>query len=133
MFIYCIICILDQSFFRRGTSIRRPFYKQDSVSSKQTFLMNYRQLMKLFHCFSCRTLQKILFIDMAIIAFMTMGWIFGITASHFQKDSLVILFLVSHFLLALIVFGLRCLMDDQVSHIHSKSFLLMLMENSFTC
>ena len=70
----------------------------------------------------CRTLQKILFIDMAIIAFMTMGWIFGITASHFQKDSLVILFLVSHFLLALIVFGLRCLMDDQVSHLLFEVF-----------
>ena len=62
-----------------------------------------------------RTLHKILYIDLVIAALMTLGWIFGITASHFQEDFLVILFLVSHFILAVIVFGFRCLMDDQVS------------------
>ena len=131
VFIYCIICILNQSFFWRRTSICRPFYEQDSVSKKQTY--GHPIPTSLYTIVFCRTLQKILFVDMAIIAFMTMGWIFGITASHFQKDSLVIFFLVSHFLLALIVFGLRCLMDDQVSHINSMFLLLMLMENSYIC
>ena len=43
-----------------------------------------------------------------------MAWIFGITSTHFQQDVLVILFLVTHLLLAVTIFGLRCFMDDQV-------------------
>ena len=60
------------------------------------------------------TLHKILYIDLAIVALMTLGWTFGFTASHFQEDILVILFLVAHFFIAVLVFGFRCLMDDQV-------------------
>ena len=72
----------------------------------------------LFLAFYYRTLFKILYIDIAIIALFSMAWIFGITSTHFQQDVLVILFLVTHLLLAVTIFGLRCFMDDQVSFLN---------------
>ena len=57
-----------------------------------------------------------------------MAWIFGITSTHFQQDVLVILFLVTHLLLAVTIFGLRCFMDDQVR----KAFLFTIKIFGYT-
>ena len=57
-----------------------------------------------------------------------MAWIFGITSTHFQQDVLVILFLVTHLLLAVTIFGLRCFMDDQVR----KVFLYTIKSFGYT-
>ena len=50
----------------------------------------------------------------AITALMSLGFIFGITSAHFQQDGLIITFLVVHLALALVIFLLRVLMDEQV-------------------
>jgi len=60
------------------------------------------------------TLKKNRLIMVAITILMSLGFIFGITSSHFQQDGLVITFLVVHLALALVIFLLRVLMDEQV-------------------
>jgi hypothetical protein len=42
------------------------------------------------------------------------GWSLGVTSAHFQREELIILFLVVQLLLGLAVLGLRCLLDQQV-------------------
>ena len=56
----------------------------------------------------------------AITILMSLGFIFGITSSHFQQDGLVITFLVVHLALALVIFLLRVLMDEQVCFLISS-------------
>ena len=58
----------------------------------------------------------------AITILMSLGFIFGITSSHFQQDGLVITFLVVHLALALVIFLLRVLMDEQVCFLLSLLF-----------
>ena len=59
-------------------------------------------------------------IMVAITILMSLGFIFGITSSHFQQDGLVITFLVVHLALALVIFLLRVLMDEQVCFLISS-------------
>jgi hypothetical protein len=42
------------------------------------------------------------------------GWSLGVTSAHFQREELIILFLIVHLLLGIAILGLRCLMDKQV-------------------
>ena len=62
---------------------------------------------------------------LAITSLMSLAYIFGITSAHYQEDGLIITFLVLHLILAFIIFGLRCIMDEQVSFFPIFSNLLM--------
>ena len=64
--------------------------------------------------FSYRTLRKNRITMLAITILMSLGFIFGITSTHFQQDGITITFLVIHLILALVIFIFRVFMDDQV-------------------
>ena len=51
---------------------------------------------------------------MSITTLMSLGFIFGITSSHYQEDGVIITFLVVHLALALVIFVFRVFMDEQV-------------------
>ena len=63
---------------------------------------------------SYRTLRKNRITMLAITILMSLGFIFGITSTHFQQDGITITFLVIHLILALVIFIFRVFMDDQV-------------------
>lgn len=64
---------------------------------------------------SNRTLQRNRSVMLAITSLMSLGYIFGITAAHFQAPGLIITFMVVHLVLALVIFAFRCISDEQVS------------------
>lgn len=52
---------------------------------------------------------------LALTCLMGLGWALGVTSAHFQREELMIAFLIVHFILALSILILRVFFDKQVS------------------
>ena len=67
-----------------------------------------------FLYFFCSTLLHTRYAMLLITLLFGLTWSLGVTAAHFQKEEIIVAFMVAMFILAAAVLILRCLMDKQV-------------------
>ena len=63
-------------------------------------------------CFS--TLRYTRYVMLAVTLLFGLTFALGVTSSHFQGQGLNVTFIISYFILALVVLVFRCIMDKQV-------------------